>query len=271
MGTARASSERAIYQAMFELLDGAREQRLSGEAEVETAEGHYRFIDGVCFSASDASSIGSELVGWLVEADRASAVLTRFRRGAGAVLVKSAQPRVLAAASALRVGGTPVADGFVTHDGRLVLVHDESFPPKAALATARRKEVEDDPAIELGGMVEVDLPPPSDESNGLEAVAAASEVRPTAPPSDAARAVVAAEAIQGRLDARPIEEPGSYGAPPVWEIPPLSIPRLDPLPSFPLDALETGSADRASIESLGDDDDETDPGGRIVAGRLVRW
>ena len=118
------ASERAVYQAMFEYLDGSVRPRDVGELSLDTAAGTLRFIDSVCFAAPEPDLVGGELAGWLVESARASAVVTRWRRGARAVLVKAPASVLLSGStSRMTVDGTDVSDGHVTHEGRFVLVH----------------------------------------------------------------------------------------------------------------------------------------------------
>jgi len=237
--TGRASPDRAVYRAMFELLEGNLALYQTGEIEVETAEGRYRFIDGICFGAPDEDRVGASLVGWLVESERASAVLTRWRRGSRAVLAREgAKVHITGSTCALVVGGTFVDEGFATHEGRLVFAH-EALVPRSLEDAA--------PEIEIHGDVEL---------SEAEAAALAEEARSTAPPSEEsgsllalerARAAVLAERFgpssprtagdAERTDARP----PSHAAPPAWQLPP--VPAIGPLPPLPMGAAEADEAE----------------------------
>jgi len=246
--SSRASAERAVYQAMFELLDGNLALVQAGEIEIETAEGRYRFIDGVCFGAPDPDCVGASLAGWLVESERASAVLTHWRRSCRAVLVREgARVRITGPACALVVAGSFVDEGFATHEGRLVVAHE---PPGRRPAAGSAPEIEIHGAVEmseleLSALAEDDRSErvtwPSiagEETRAGEADDLDEDARTTSPPSQESGSLLsrerarAAEAAVAPADARP----RSYAAPPAWELP--RLPSIGPLPPLPLDVAE---------------------------------
>jgi hypothetical protein len=124
-------SERVVRQAIDEFLAGGLTAEIDGELQVETQSSRYRFIDGVCFSASEEDFVGSELVGWLLESDRATAVSAWWRRGARAVLLlRRPKPEIVVTSPtrALCVEGKPARDGFATHEARFI---DDAGPVDA--------------------------------------------------------------------------------------------------------------------------------------------
>jgi hypothetical protein len=210
------SSERAACQAMFELLDGNIRCRIDGELSVGAEEGRYRFIDGVCFAAPAPENVGAALVGWLIESERASAVITRWRSGARAVLARDgAAVRVTGATVALHHEGAPIEDGFATHDGRLVFAH-ESDPPPVQHGSPPVVEAASDVAR---GHVDVLLDELDDEDD-----------RPTTPPCSTARAALSTERMLHVLDepSEPTQRrPRSHAAPPAWALSPMAAPGGD--------------------------------------------
>jgi hypothetical protein len=130
-------SQRAVYKAIDAFNDGSFRIQLDGELAFETKTGRYRVIDGVCFSAEDGGFegevsriIGADLVGWLHESLRASAVAGFWRRGARVVfLTKDGAPLVTPATHALDIDGAPAAEGVWTHDRRLIVGHGERPTP----------------------------------------------------------------------------------------------------------------------------------------------
>ncbi|MFT3771014.1 MAG: hypothetical protein QM820_36835 [Minicystis sp.] len=130
-------SQRAIYKAIDAFHDRSFRIQLDGELSFATRTGHYRVIDGVCFVAEDGGfageasrMIGAELVGWLHESLRASAVAGFWRRGARALfLTKEGAPLVTPATHHLDVHGATAAEGIWTHDRRMIVGHGERPAP----------------------------------------------------------------------------------------------------------------------------------------------
>lgn len=131
-------SQRAVYKAIDAFNDGSFRIQLDGELAFETKTGRHRIIDGICFMAEDSGFegevsrvIGADLVGWLHESIRASAVAGFWRRGARALFVtKEGAPLVTPATTLLEIDGAPAQEGVWTHDRRLIVGHGERpFPP----------------------------------------------------------------------------------------------------------------------------------------------
>jgi hypothetical protein len=216
------ASERAVYRAMFEYLDEAIVLEAPGELALDASDGRYRFVDGVCFQAPQPAAIGAHLCGWLIETERASAVMSRFRTGARAVLCRSSGVvQVSAPARTLLVDGEWAPDGFATHVGHFVVVHGDdvvdrrsSIPPVESAAVSGRGDSPSAPEIEVDLC---DLEPEDDEV-------------PVPTPSPDREPVVE----RARSSHPPAD---SYRAPPGWgPLPPLvTPPRREPLPTFDLD------------------------------------
>jgi hypothetical protein len=96
-------SDRAVRSAVDAYLDGRLRPEVDGEAVFETRNSRYRLIDGTLFSASDATLVGSELVGWLTETADQSLVGAWWRPGARAVLVDRKHGRHIVVTSATRL------------------------------------------------------------------------------------------------------------------------------------------------------------------------
>ena len=138
-----ATSERVVRHAVDEFLDGALTPEIEGELVIETQSSRYRFIDGICFSASSDDLVGAELVGWLLENDRSSAVSAWWRRGARAVLLARrahGEIVVTSPARSLLVDGKPARDGFATQQARFIA--DKTHPGETS-------SVEEEISLEL--------------------------------------------------------------------------------------------------------------------------
>lgn len=130
-------SQRAIYKAIDAFNDGSFRIQFDGELAFTTEMGRYRIIDGICFRAEDGGlegdvgrMIGADLVGWLHESLRASAVAGFWRRGARALFVtKEGAPLVTLATHHLDVDGAAAQEGIWTHDRRLLVGHGERQAP----------------------------------------------------------------------------------------------------------------------------------------------
>lgn len=159
-------SQRAVYKAIDAFNDGSFRIQLDGELSFETETGRYRVIDGVCFMAEDSGfegdtlrMIGADLVGWLHESIRASAVAGFWRRGARALLVtKEGVPLVTPATKRLDVDGNAADENLWTHDRRLLFGHGERpvppnkrppsvSPPNAWALAPRAREPEPLPSF----------------------------------------------------------------------------------------------------------------------------
>jgi hypothetical protein len=228
------ASERAVYQAMFEYLDGTVRPRDLGELTLDTTTGSLRFIDSVCFAAPDEELIGAELAGWLVESERASAVVTRWRRGARAVLVKAPASVLLSGFSRrMCVEGTNAADGHVTHEGRLVLIHGSDRPPSkvdfplsvrpvlaeavAPALEAPRDKSDSEPEVILEDPAEDEAEAPSSAASPLRSEVEAlltddaSDLAPWSQPPPLASYTAAAGSLQGDdFELPPLGAPPSF-------------------------------------------------------------
>ena len=136
--------EESVRVAVEAYLEGRLRPDLDGEALFETRNSRYRLIDGVLFSASDASLVGAELVGWLTESEDSSAVGAWWSPGLRAVLVNRRQGRHIVVTSATRVlkrdrsSGAEISAGSDAHQGGSVTAHvpDLVSPAVAAAAVA---------------------------------------------------------------------------------------------------------------------------------------
>lgn len=217
-------SERVVRGAVEEFLGGALKPHIEGELVLETANSRYRFLDGVCFGASDDEIVGAELVGWLLESERSSAVSAWWRRGARAVLVIR-RPRgeivVTSQATALFVEGRQARDGFATQQARFV-VHRERTALEGGADGARIDRAcgaapmagdTDDPIEEIS----VELDPDDSDAPSLRASSPADDQEleplrlPTAP-------LPIAPEVARRLGPR--------------TLPPVTMPPQRPLPAF---------------------------------------
>jgi hypothetical protein len=132
-------SQRAVYKAIEAFHDGSFRIQVDGKLTLHTDDGCYRVIGGVCFVAEEVSlgadatrMVGAELVGWLHESLRASAVAGFWRRGARALFVtKDGAPLVTPATLRLDVDGAAAEEGVWTHDRRLLVGHGERSAPES--------------------------------------------------------------------------------------------------------------------------------------------
>jgi hypothetical protein len=83
----------AVRCAVEAFVAGAFVPAYGGETIFETKHSRYRLLDGVVIDAPDASLVGAELVGWLVESSGARVVETAWQTGARAVLVDRREAR----------------------------------------------------------------------------------------------------------------------------------------------------------------------------------
>jgi hypothetical protein len=135
-------SEESVREAVDAYLEGRIRPDLEGEAQFETRNSRYRLIDGVLFSASDASLLGAELVGWLKESDRSPSVGAWWSPGARAVLVNRRQGRHIVVTSGTRnlkrdrASGDAISAGSDAPQGGSVTAHVRDLVSPAAAAVA---------------------------------------------------------------------------------------------------------------------------------------
>lgn len=113
-------SDRAVRSAVEAFIEGKLRPQVDGEAVFETRNSRYRLIDGTLYSATDASLVGAELVGWLTEMGDESHVAAWWRPGVRAVLVDRRNGRHIVVTSAtrlLRVEGNASSAGSAPHLG----------------------------------------------------------------------------------------------------------------------------------------------------------
>ena len=100
-------ADKVVRDAVDAYLDGYWSPQLAserrGETAFETTNSRYQLVDGVVVAAPDDSSIGSELVGWLVESARSSAVELAWQPGSRAVLVDRHRGRNIIVTSMTRL------------------------------------------------------------------------------------------------------------------------------------------------------------------------
>lgn len=82
-----AHADQAVRHAVDAYIDGRFLPTFEGEAAFETRNSRYRLLDGVLLSAPDASLVGAELVGFLIEYPSRSEVSPMWKNGSRAVLV----------------------------------------------------------------------------------------------------------------------------------------------------------------------------------------
>lgn len=80
-------ADRAVRDAVDAFLEGRLRPEYAGETVFETKNSRYRVLDGILFSAPDATLVGAELVGWLIESAKRSTVESAWQSTSRAVLV----------------------------------------------------------------------------------------------------------------------------------------------------------------------------------------
>ena len=96
-------ADEAVRDAVDAFIEGRLDVKYAGETIFETKNSRYRLMDGVLFSAPDASLIGAELVGWLFETERRTAVGSTWQATSRAVLVDRKRGRHIIVTSSTRM------------------------------------------------------------------------------------------------------------------------------------------------------------------------
>ncbi len=92
-----------MRDAVDDFLGGSLPPEYVGETVFETKNSRYRLIDGVLFSAPDASLVGAELVGWLLESPKRCTVESAWQATSRAVLVDRKRGRHIIVTSSTRM------------------------------------------------------------------------------------------------------------------------------------------------------------------------
>lgn len=96
-------ADQAVRDAVDAFIEGRLRPEYSGETVFETKNSRYRLMDGILFSAPDASLVGAELVGWLIESSRRSTVASAWEATSRAVLVDRKRGRHIIVTSSTRM------------------------------------------------------------------------------------------------------------------------------------------------------------------------
>lgn len=92
-----------MRDAVDDFLSGCLPPEYTGEMVFETKNSRYRLLDGVLFSAPDASLVGAELVGWLIESAKRCTVESAWQATSRAVLVDRKRGRHIIVTSSTRL------------------------------------------------------------------------------------------------------------------------------------------------------------------------
>ena len=98
-----AAADMAVRDAVDAFMDGRVTPDFGGETVFETKNSRYQLLDGVVFVAPDDALIGAELVGWLRDTPRGSAVGAAWQPGSRAVLVDRHRERTIIVTSTIRL------------------------------------------------------------------------------------------------------------------------------------------------------------------------
>ncbi|MEP7124631.1 MAG: hypothetical protein ABJE95_27125 [Byssovorax sp.] len=98
-----AKADQAVRDAVDAFIEGRLRSEYTGETVFETKNSRYRLMDGVLFSAPDASLVGAELVGWLIESPRRCSVESAWQATSRAVLVDRQRGRHIIVTSSTRM------------------------------------------------------------------------------------------------------------------------------------------------------------------------
>jgi hypothetical protein len=96
-------ADQAVRDAVDAFIEGRLRPGYAGETVFETKNSRYRLMDGILFSAPDASLVGAELVGWLIESSRRSTVASAWEATSRAVLVDRKRGRHIIVTSSTRM------------------------------------------------------------------------------------------------------------------------------------------------------------------------
>jgi hypothetical protein len=96
------ATDLVVRTAVDGFLAGERGILAEGEWVFDTKRSRYRLLDGVLFAANDASLVGAELVGWLMDRGAGPSVETAWCEGSRAVLVDRRKNRHIVVTSGTR-------------------------------------------------------------------------------------------------------------------------------------------------------------------------
>ena len=96
-------ADQAVRDAVDAFIEGRLRPDYAGETVFETKNSRYRLMDGILFAAPDASLIGAELVGWLIDSPRRSSVESAWQATSRAVLVDRKRGRHIIVTSSTRM------------------------------------------------------------------------------------------------------------------------------------------------------------------------
>ncbi len=123
-------ADRAVRDAVDAFLEGRLRPEYAGETVFETKNSRYRLFNGVLYSAPDASLVGAELVGWLMESAKRSTVGSAWQATSRAVLVDRKRGRHIIVTSSTCMlhleEESPFAGSSAAQDGSSV------HPPRSA-------------------------------------------------------------------------------------------------------------------------------------------
>ncbi len=122
-------ADRAVRDAVDDFIGRSLPPEYVGETVFETKNSRYRLIDGVLFSAPDASLVGAELVGWLLETPKRCTVESAWQATSRAVLVDRQRARHIIVTSSTRIPPSFVVSGRT--------MANSSPPNRAGVSMAR--------------------------------------------------------------------------------------------------------------------------------------
>jgi hypothetical protein len=137
-------ADQAVRDAVDAFLEGRLSPEYAGETVFETKNSRYRLMDGILFSAPDASLVGAELVGWLIESAKRSIVESAWQATSRAVLVDRKRGRHI----------------IVTSSTRMLHLEEES-PPSGSSEDQAGSSVHPPIWEESANAAAPSLPPPS--------------------------------------------------------------------------------------------------------------
>ena len=198
-------ADQAVRDAVDAFIEGRLRSEYSGETVFETKNSRYRLMDGVLFSAPDASLVGAELVGWLIESARRCTVESAWQSTSRAVLVDRKRGRHI----------------IVTSSTRMLHLEEES--PESGSSEDQAGSSVHPPIWEEGTAPAPTLPPPSSH--------------PRAPSYAPSPALIAQPASRSPLPIAPLPRVHAPPRPMLQRIPQATAPkplaRPLPYPSAP--------------------------------------